>query len=257
MQNLRVTIFQVDQVWEDKAANYSLYNTLFEKMIDSDLVLLPELFHTGFSMNSNQLAEEWGKSEGVNFLKFWANKRNTAIYTSLMIKDDGKNYNRGVFVFPNGDVSYYDKRKLFTLSGEDQHYSPGQKEKIVSYLGWNINLQICYDLRFPELCRNHIIYGKPAYDLLLYVANWPEKRIEHWTTLLKARAIENQAYIIGANRIGLDGKDLFYSGGSSICDPNGNTMELKIEDEEIQSVTLSLENLNQIRKKLPFLKDQE
>jgi omega-amidase len=257
MQNLRVTIFQVDQVWEDKAANYSLYNTLFEKMIDSDLVLLPELFHTGFSMNSNQLAEEWGKSEGVNFLKFWANKRNTAIYTSLMIKDDGKNYNRGVFVFPNGDVSYYDKRKLFTLSGEDQHYSPGQKEKIVSYLGWNINLQICYDLRFPELCRNHIIYGKPAYDLLLYVANWPEKRIEHWTTLLKARAIENQAYIIGANRIGLDGKDLFYSGGSSICDPNGNTMELKIEDEEIQSVTLSLENLNQIRKKLPFLKDQK
>ena len=257
MQNLRVTIFQVDQVWEDKAANYSLYNTLFEEMIDSDLVLLPELFHTGFSMNSNQLAEEWGKSEGVNFLKFWANKRNTAIYTSLMIKDDGKNYNRGVFVFPNGDVSYYDKRKLFTLSGEDQHYSPGQKEKIVSYLGWNINLQICYDLRFPELCRNHIIYGKPAYDLLLYVANWPEKRIEHWSTLLKARAIENQAYIIGANRIGLDGKDLFYSGGSSICDPNGNTMELKIEDEEIQSVTLSLENLNQIRKKLPFLKDQK
>ena len=134
MQNLRVTIFQVDQVWEDKAANYSLYNTLFEKMIDSDLVLLPELFHTGFSMNSNQLAEEWGKSEGVNFLKFWANKRNTAIYTSLMIKDDGKNYNRGVFVFPNGDVSYYDKRKLFTLSGEQNHYTPGKKQTIVSYL---------------------------------------------------------------------------------------------------------------------------
>jgi omega-amidase len=257
MQNIRVTIFQVDQVWEDKSANYSLYNTLFEKMIDSDLVLLPELFHTGFSMNSHQLAEAWEKSEGVNFLKFWANKRNTAIYTSLMIKDDGKNYNRGVFVFPNGDVSYYDKRKLFTLSGEDQHYSPGQKEKIVSYLGWNINLQICYDLRFPELCRNHIIYGKPAYDLLLYVANWPEKRIEHWTTLLKARAIENQAYIIGANRIGLDGKDLFYSGGSSICDPNGNTMELKSESKEIQSVILSIEDLNIIRKNLPFLKDQD
>jgi Predicted amidohydrolase len=103
-----------------------------------------------------------------------------------------------------------------------------EKTTIVSYLGWNINLQICYDLRFPELCRNHIIVRKPAYDLLLYVANWPEKRIEHWTTLLKARAIENQAYVIGANRIGLDGKDLFYSGGSSICDPNGNTMELKI-----------------------------
>ena len=98
MQNLRVTIFQVDQIWEDKSANYSLYNTLFEKMIDSDLVLLPELFHTGFSMNSKQLSEEWGKSEGVNFLKFWANKRNTAIYTSLMISENGKDFNRGVFV---------------------------------------------------------------------------------------------------------------------------------------------------------------
>ena len=257
MQNIRVTIFQVDQVWEDKSANYSLYNTLFEEMIDSDLVLLPELFHTGFSMNSNQLAEAWGKSEGVNFLKFWANKRNTAIYTSLMIKDDGKNYNRGVFVFPNGDVSYYDKRKLFTLSGEHNHYTPGKKQTIVSYLGWNINLQICYDLRFPELSRNHIINEQPVYDLLLYVANWPEKRIEHWSTLLKARAIENQAYVIGTNRIGLDGKDLFYSGDSSVYDPNGGAMELNTEYNEIQSVTLSLENLNQIRKKLPFLKDQE
>jgi len=161
MQNLRVTIFQVDQIWEDKSANYSLYNTLFEKMIDSDLVLLPELFHTGFSMNSKQLSEEWGKSEGVNFLKFWANKRNTAIYTSLMISENGKDYNRGVFVFPNGDVSHYDKRKLFTLSGEHNHYTPGEKQTIVSYLGWNINLQICYDLRFPELCRNHIIDEKP------------------------------------------------------------------------------------------------
>ena len=257
MQNLRVTIFQVDQIWEDKSANYSLCNSLFEKMIDSDLVLLPELFHTGFSMNSKQLAEEWGKSEGVNFLKFWANKRNTAIYTSLMISENGKEYNRGVFVFPNGDVSHYDKRKLFTLSGEHNHYTPGKRQTIVSYLGWNINLRICYDLRFPELSRNHIIDEKPAYDLLLYVANWPEKRIEHWTTLLKARAIENHAYVIGANRIGLDGKDLFYSGGSSICDPNGNTMELKIESNEIQSVILSIEDLNRIRENLPFLKDQD
>jgi predicted amidohydrolase len=160
-------------------------------------------------------------------------------------------------VFPNGDVSHYDKRKLFTLSGEHNHYTPGKKQTIVSYLGWNINLQICYDLRFPELSRNHIIDEKPAYDLLLYVANWPKKRIEHWTTLLKARAIENQAYVIGANRIGLDGKDLFYSGGSSICDPNGNTMKLKTESQEIQSVILSIEDLNIIRENLPFLKDQD
>ena len=257
MQNLRVTIFQIDQIWEDKSANYSLYNTLFEKMIDSNLVLLPELFHTGFSMNSKNLAEEWGKSEGINFLKFWAKKRNTAIYTSLMISENGKNYNRGVFVFPNGDVSHYDKRKLFTLSGEHKHYTPGKKQTIVSYLGWNINLQICYDLRFPELCRNHLIDGKASYQLLVYVANWPEKRIEHWTALLKARAIENQAYVIGGNRIGLDGKDLFYSGDSSIYNPNGSIMELETESKEIQSVILSIEDLNIIRENLPFLKDQD
>ena len=255
MQNLRVTIFQVDQVWEDKAANYSLYKALFEKMTDADLVLLPELFNTGFSMNTKDNAEEWTSSEGIDFLKFWAKKRDTAIYTSLMIREDDKNYNRGVFIFPNGMIEYYDKRKLFTLSGEHQHFASGKKEKIISYLGWNINLQICYDLRFPELCRNLFINDQAAYDLLLYIANWPEKRIEHWTTLLKARAIENQAYVIGANRIGLDGNSLLYSGASLAIEPGGNVVSPSNNNQEIHSYELFLETLKENRLFFPFVKD--
>jgi len=255
MQNLRVTIFQVDQVWEDKAANYSFYKALFEKMKDADLVLLPELFNTGFSMNTKDNVEEWTSSEGIDFLKFWAKKRDTAIYTSLMIREGDKNYNRGVFVFPNGLIEYYDKRKLFTLSGEQQHFASGKKETIISYLGWNINLQICYDLRFPELCRNRFINDQAAYDLLLYIANWPEKRIEHWTTLLKARAIENQAYVIGANRTGLDGNGLLYSGESVAVDPGGKVLLPSNNNQEVHSYELFLETLEENRLFFPFVKD--
>ena len=255
MQDLRVSIFQVDQFWEDKKANYDLYSRLFSEIEDADLVLLPELFNTGFSMNAEMYAEDWKQSEGIDYLKSWAIKKNMAIYTSLMLKEEGNYFNRGVFIFPNGDVSYYDKRKLFTLSGEDQNYTAGRKECIVSYLGWNINLQICYDLRFPELCRNRMIDDHPAYDLLLYVANWPEKRIEHWTTLLKARAIENQAFVAGANRIGVDGNSLVYSGNSAVFDLLGNTNEI-IKNKDIYFFSISALDLKINRQKLPFLKDK-
>lgn len=256
MQDLRVTVFQVDQVWEDKKANYNLFSRLFNEMDDSHLVLLPELFNTGFSMNATKFAEDWKFSEGIDFLRGWAAKKNAAIYTSLMIKEKDKYFNRGVFIFPNGNVSYYDKRKLFSLSGEDQNYTAGKQECIVSYLGWNINLQICYDLRFPELCRNRMTDNKPLYDLLLYIANWPEKRIEHWSSLLKARAIENQVYVAGANRIGVDGNGLVYSGNSAVFDLLGNTVENSQENKEISFFIISAENLKLMRQKLPFLKDK-
>ncbi len=256
MQDLRVSIFQVDQFWEDKKANYDLYSRLFNEMEDAALVLLPELFNTGFSMNAKKYAEDWRQSEGIDYLKSWATKKNTAIYTSLMIKEEGNYFNRGVFIFPNGDISYYNKRKLFTLSGEDQNYTAGIKECIVSYLGWNINLQICYDLRFPELCRNRMIDNHPAYDLLLYVANWPEKRIEHWTTLLKARAIENQAFVAGANRIGVDGNSLVYSGNSIAFDSTGMEIEFKNLPQEIKSYIFCSNSLVEYRKKFPFLNDK-
>ena len=257
MQDLNVTLVQIDQIWEDKQANLSKYHEVFSKLNSTDLIVLPEMFHTGFSMNVSELAEEWKKSSGLNFLKNWATKLNSAFYTSLIIQDDKNFFNRGVFVFPDGSIEFYDKRKSFGLGGEDQFYKAGNQEKIVQYKGWKINLQICYDLRFPELIRNRLEKNnEPAYDVLIYVANWPEKRIAHWNALLKARAIENQCYVLAVNRVGKDGNNLVYSGNSSIINAVGeNLAESRLEIESILTKNLSKNNLLEIRKNLPFLKD--
>jgi omega-amidase len=257
MQDLNVTLVQIDQIWEDKQANLSKYHEVFSKLNSTDLIVLPEMFHTGFSMNVSELAEEWKKSSGLNFLKNWATKLNSAFYTSLIIQDDKNFFNRGVFVFPDGSIEFYDKRKSFGLGGEDQFYKAGNQEKIVEYKGWKINLQICYDLRFPELIRNRLEKNhEPAYDVLIYVANWPEKRIAHWNALLRARAIENQCYVLAVNRVGKDGNNLVYSGNSSIIDALGeNLAESNLEMETISTKNLSKNNLLEIRKNLPFLKD--
>jgi predicted amidohydrolase len=257
MQDLNVTLVQIDQIWEDKQANLSKYHEVFSKLNSTDLIVLPEMFHTGFSMNVSELAEEWKKSSGLNFLKNWATKLNSAFYTSLIIQDDKNFFNRGVFVFPDGSIEFYDKRKSFGLGGEDQFYKAGNQEKIVEYKGWKINLQICYDLRFPELIRNRLEKNhEPAYDVLIYVANWPEKRIAHWNALLRARAIENQCYVLAVNRVGKDGNNLVYSGNSSIIDALGeNLAESNLEIETISTKNLSKNNLLEIRKNLPFLKD--
>jgi predicted amidohydrolase len=257
MQDLNVTLVQIDQIWEDKQANLSKYHEVFSKLNSTDLIVLPEMFHTGFSMNVSELAEEWKKSSGLNFLKNWATKLNSAFYTSLIIQDDKNFFNRGVFVFPDGSIEFYDKRKSFGLGGEDQFYKAGNQEKIVEYKGWKINLQICYDLRFPELIRNRLEKNQePAYDVLIYVANWPEKRIAHWNALLRARAIENQCYVLAVNRVGKDGNNLVYSGNSSIIDALGeNLAESNLEIETISTKNLSKNNLLEIRKNLPFLKD--
>ena len=257
MQDLNVTLVQIDQIWEDKQANLSKYHEVFSKLNSTDLIVLPEMFHTGFSMNVSELAEEWKKSSGLNILKNWATKLNSAFYTSLIIQDDKNFFNRGVFVFPDGSIEFYDKRKSFGLGGEDQFYKAGNQEKIVEYKGWKINLQICYDLRFPELIRNRLEKNhEPAYDVLIYVANWPEKRIAHWNALLKARAIENQCYVLAVNRVGKDGNNLVYSGNSSIINAVGeNLAESRLEIESILTKNLSKNNLLEIRKNLPFLKD--
>ena len=149
MQDLNVTLIQVDQVWEDKLANFSKYEAFFSQLNETDLVILPEMFHTGFSMSVDVLAEEWEDSEGLDFLKNWSSKLDCAFYTSLIIQEEQKFFNRGVFVSPDGKVNYYDKRKSFGLGGEDKFYTAGAKEVIVDWKGWKINLQICYDLRFP------------------------------------------------------------------------------------------------------------
>jgi predicted amidohydrolase len=258
MHDLRIALLQTDQKWEDKHANLKRFEEQISLISEPvDIIVLPEMFHTSFSMNAKELAETMDNSLGLDFLRRNASEKNCAIYTSLIIKE-GKYYrNRGVFVEPDGKVHSYDKRKSFGLAGEDKVFTNGTKETIVSFRGWNIQLQICYDLRFPEIIRNSINdAGDVAYDLVLYVANWPAKRVLHWTTLLKARAIENQSYVVGVNRIGTDGKGLEYSGDSIVSDPLGITISAVAGKEHCLITTLSIEILHETRKSLPFLKDR-
>jgi len=257
MQDLKIALVQADQIWENKTANFNNYERLL-KDVDVDLVLLPEMFQTGFSMNTSSLSEEWQKSESLEWLKSVSQSKNCAIYTSLIISENGKNYNRGVFVTPSGEVATYDKRKLFSLAGEHLTYKSGQLETIVDYLGWKFQLQICYDLRFPEISRNYISPNQtPAYDVLLYIANWPEKRISHWNALLQARAIENQAYVLGVNRVGTDANELIYSGESKIINALGEVRNLKVKEEGVLTATMEKNKLLEVRKSLPFLSDCE
>lgn len=256
MQDLRITLVQANQIWEDKQANLENYNRLLQNCQDTDLIVLPEMFHTAFSMNAHKFTETMDNSVGLDWLKITAKEKNVAIYTSLIIQENGNYYNRGVFVIPSGKIISYDKRKCFGLAGEDKVFTAGKEKVIIEYRGWKLQLQICYDLRFPEISRNKLNSNHlPLYDVLMYVANWPEKRKLHWQTLLTARAIENQSYVIGVNRIGEDGKGLIYSGDSQISDPLGITQILTTKKEEVKTICLSRELLEKTRLDLPFLKD--
>ncbi|MDR0801879.1 nitrilase-related carbon-nitrogen hydrolase [Fluviicola sp.] len=255
MQDLKITLIQTHQVWEDKAANLANYERLLHTIPETDLVLLPEMFQTGFSMNTEALAEAPDNSPGIEWLKKQASVKKAAFYTSLIIRDSDCCYNRGVFVEPSGKISIYDKRKLFGMADESIYFSAGTKETIVEYLGWKINLQICYDLRFPENIRNGEINGKPAYDLLLYVANWPQRRIQHWSALLPARAIENQCYVAGVNRIGTDNTGLEYNGQSRLINLLGEDLSNLSDSESICTVSINYSEMETLRGKLPFLKD--
>lgn len=255
MQNLSVTLVQANQIWEDKEANFRNYERLLESVNASDIIVLPEMFHTGFTMHAVQLAEKMESSNSIEWLKKLASKKNTAIYTSLIIEDGTNFYNRGVFVFPTGELEIYDKRKTFGLAGEDKVYTAGDHSAIVHYKGWNINLQICYDLRFPEISLNKMIDNSPLYDLSIYVANWPEKRSPHWNALLVARAIENQSFVIGVNRVGEDKNKLNYSGDSQTVDPLGEINKLH-PIESVKNIVLESKKLIETREKLPFIKDR-
>jgi predicted amidohydrolase len=257
MQDIKISIVQFDQAWENIPANLMHIESLLERLGDTDLILLPEMFHTGFSMKTS-LAEDWNGNKALAQLLEWSNKYQAAIYTSLMVKENLQFLNRGVFVEPTNKTSIYDKRRSFGLGGEDTLFTAGTSETIVTYMGWKFNLQICYDLRFPELIRNRLDEtGSAAYDILLYVANWPKKRVLHWSTLLQARAIENQCYSIGVNRVGTDGNQLEYSGNSVVFDGLG-TKRIEMDDlEAVQTITLCMPELQALRKQLPFLKDKK
>lgn len=257
MQDLKVGILQFDQAWEDKQENISRINMHLKGKSGFDILLLPEMFHTGFTMNHEAHAEEIHNSIGIEFLQKLSSRLKCSVYTSLIIKEKDKVYNRGVLV-SGEEITYYDKRKCFGMSGEDKHFTAGKKEIIKKLLGWNINLQICYDLRFPELIRNKLLDNKTAkYDVLLYIANWPKKRISHWKKLLQARAIENQCFVVGCNRTGLDGNGIEYSGNSVAVDPSGKLIEPVLKDgiQGVSITTFNYETLVSFRKKLPFLQD--
>lgn len=257
MQDLRIALVQAHQVWEDKQANLAHFSSLLAEIDHVDLILLPEMFQTGFSMNAEQLAEEMSDSSSIKWLTALALKKEAAVYTSMIVRENGNFYNRGLFIEPTGTITFYDKRKTFGLAGEDLTYASGSEEKIVEYKDWKLQLQICYDLRFPEIVRNRMTSNQSAaYDVILYVANWPARRNEHWKALLKARAIENQCYVVGVNRVGEDANGLSYSGDSVVVDALGAVNFCEAGNEEVKIVTLTKENLNSTRELLPFLKDR-
>jgi predicted amidohydrolase len=256
MRDLRITLVQANQIWEDKQANLRHYEQLISG-VSTDLIVFPEMFHTGFSMNPEKLAEKMTDSQGLAWLKRIAAEKNAACFTSLIVEENNCFYNRGVFVEPAGKITVYDKRKCFGLAGEDLIFSAGENTSIVAYMGWKINLQICYDLRFPEICRNEVKDETALYDVLIYVANWPERRKHHWNSLLVARAIENQCFVVGVNRVGTDANALIYSGNSVVINALGETEATTNEIEEcIVTAIIDKKALNDIRSKLPFLKDK-
>lgn len=257
MAELLVSLVQTDLVWENKEANLRhLEAQLHSLRGKTQVVVLPELFSTGFSMQTTKLAELM-EGPTVQWMRTLARELQLIITGSLMIEEGGNYYNRLLWVLPNGTIGQYDKRHLFAYAGEDRYYQKGAKRLIASVNGFKVNLQICYDLRFPVWARQQSQEGQPEYDLLLYVANWPERRRLAWMQLLQARAIENQCYVIGVNRVGEDGNQIYHSGDSMVIDPLGEILFTQKDKACIHTVTLRKEHLQQTRNQFPFLRDAD
>lgn len=249
---MKIALIQIPLVWEDPKSNRAYIEQKINTLeADTDLVVLPEMFTTGFTMQPERVAETM-QGETIVWMQSLAKAKNCAITGSLVIIEEGNYYNRLLFVFLSGEIHYYNKRHLFTLAGEDKSYTKGSQKLIIEYRGWKICPLICYDLRFPVFARN-----VEQYDLLLYVANWPTIRIQAWDTLLKARAVENMSYTIGVNRVGKDEKDYDYSGHSQVVDFLGNYAIAPQETEGIFYAQLNKEALLKTRTKLGFLNDQD
>ena len=257
MSSLTITLIQTNLHWEDKKANLDMFSKKIESIKEkTEVIILPEMFNTGFSMKPEILAEEMN-GETVQWMKKIAVEKKVILTGSMMIKDDGKYFNRLIWMLPNGEYGFYDKRHLFAYGNEHTHFNAGDKRLIASVKGWKINLQVCYDLRFPVWARQSGVGTGPEYDLLIYVANWPEQRIHAWKTLLTARAIENQCYVVGVNRVGDDGNGIHHNGESMTIDPLGEILYSKKDDEDIFTYTLQKERLAEIRNKFPFLNDAD
>lgn len=251
--NLRVTLAQVNLEWENPGQNrLNLEGMIMQLTGHSDLVILPETFTTGFSMRIEELAEPM-EGTTIKWLLNLSEKANLAICGSLLIREYDRYYNRFVFIAPDGVISWYNKRHLFSIGGESDRMTSGNKRAIVNYLGWRIALYVCYDLRFPVWCRN---VGDT--DLMIFTANWPETRSEVWCTLLRARAIENQAYVAGVNRIGTDGNGITYIGESQIINARGEVIEsIRLSTTKLQTITISKKELDDFREKFPVCRDAD
>lgn len=249
---LTVSGIQTHLFWEDPTRNRTLLGKLIADLPPTDLVVLPEMFTTGFTMKGDKFAESM-KGTTVQWMKTQASQKNTAIAGSTIISEGNQLFNRFLFVTPSGEIHFYDKRHTFTLAGEGEVFAAGKDTGMLTYLGWKIGLRVCYDLRFPAWNRN--LYD---YDLLIFTANWPSKRIAHWDTLLKARAIENMTYCMGVNRVGDDGSQLHYPGHSALYDFMGEKVAQCIDDQTHSfTVQLKHETLQTVRQKLPFLQDRD
>ncbi len=257
MSSLTITTIQTNLIWEDKTANLQQLEEKINSIEErTEIVVLPEMFSTGFTMQP-QLFAEADNGETIEWMKRIAADKRIILTGSIIIKEEDKFYNRLIWMLPNGEYGFYNKRHLFGYAGEDQHYAAGNKRLIASVKGWKINLQVCYDLRFPVWARQNLLQttSTPEYDVLIYVANWPERRSHAWKTLLCARAIENQCYVVGVNRVGIDGNKINHSGNSLVIDPLGEVLYHKADEEDIFTITLERERLEEVRTKFPFWKD--
>ena len=245
--NLKITGLNFDICWKDKEQNFQIIEQQFNS-ISADILVLPEMFSTGFCMDADEIADRNG--ETLTWMKSFAAKSNSVVCGSASVFDNGSFVNRFYFVKPDGSYQFYDKRHLFTYSGENHSYSKGKERVIVEYKGWRILLQVCYDLRFPVFSRNN-----DDYDAVIYVANWPETRIDAWATLLKARAIENQSYVFGLNRIGTDGNNLNYPQSSYCFFADGSI--ISETENHFVSAEFNAEALKKYRERFQFLGDRD
>lgn len=252
-EKLVTALIQTDLDWENPAANKDkLEKQINELETDVDLIVLAEMFSTGFSMNAKNLAEPH-HGPSFKWMQKIASEKDAAVTGSIITSENGKFYNRLYFVFPDGSSEKYDKRHTFTLAKEHETYDSGTERLIVDYKGWKICPLVCYDLRFPVWARN-----TEDYDVLIYVANWPAPRVLAWDTLLRARAIENMSYCIGVNRVGRDGKDLDYLGHSAVYDSLGKAVSFRKEEAELtEIVILEKSHLQETRSQLKFLLDRD
>ncbi|QYJ68848.1 amidohydrolase [Flavobacterium litorale] len=248
---MKITLIQQPLVWENPQANRDNLTEKINIIAATDVIVLPEMFATGFTMQPEKVAEAT-TGTSVQWMQEIAIQKNCAVTGSLAIKENGKYYNRLFFVYPNGEYKIYNKRHLFTLAGEEEHYTAGIDKLVLEYKGWKICPLICYDLRFPVFARN-----TEDYDLLLYVANWPKIRIAAWDALLRARAIENMCYTIGVNRVGEDNNGYPHNGHSQVVAAMGNYVMPPTEKEGVFTVTLDKELQDKARAKFGFLNDRD